>query len=98
MSLFERQTVSILAAEAIRETGSKQARRLVEYLLCHDVATTTQIARDCSIGNISAAANYIRPALERRGLTIVASLPKPLILNRFGEQSQTHEWRLTRLR
>lgn len=79
---------------AKRETRSKQAHRLVDYLLVNEVALTGDIARDCQIGNVSCAACYIRPALQRRGLTIIARLPRPLIRNRFGEVSQSHEWLL----
>ncbi|MFV8816668.1 hypothetical protein ACNKU3_02915 [Haliea sp. E17] len=92
------QDISELAYEALRETKSKQAHRLVEYLLVNPCAFTHEIARDCAIGNLSSAASYVRPALQKRGLSIVASLPKHRVRNRFGEPSQVHEWRLVRLR
>jgi hypothetical protein len=86
----------IAAAKA--ETKSNQAHRLVDFLYCHGPAMTGEVAQACAIANISAAANQIRPALEKRGLTIIADLPRPLIKNRFGEVSQSHEWRLQRIR
>ncbi|QIB66978.1 hypothetical protein [Kineobactrum salinum] len=81
-----------------RETVSPAAHRLLDYLLTNEAALTHEIARDCAIGNISAAANLVRPALQRHGLAIVADLPKPQIKNRFGELSMSHEWRLVRTR
>ena len=83
---------------AKQETKSAQAHRLVDYLLVNDVGLTGEICQACALVNISAAANIIRPALQRHGMTIIATLPKPLIQNRFGEKSQSHEWRLVRLR
>lgn len=80
------------------ETQSAQARRLVDYLLMIRPSFTTDIARECAIGNISCAASYIKPALEKRGITITASLPRRRIPNRFGEPSQIHERQLVRLR
>jgi hypothetical protein len=87
-----------LVRQAIQETNSRQAHRLAEYLLVHDVGLTTDICRACALTNISCAASYIKPALQRRGYTIVATLPRDKIPNRFGEPSQVHEWRLVRLR
>ena len=98
MSIYQRHEFVELVKQAIRETHSKQAQRLVEYLLVNESAFTQDIARDCAIGNISSAASYIRPALQKRGLTITATLPRVRILNRYGEASQVHEWRLQRLR
>ena len=91
-------SIADAVAAAKRETGSAQAHRLIDYLLTNDAPLTHEIARDCAISNISCAASQLRPALQRHGLTIVASLPKPRIKNRFGEQSQSHEWRLVRIR
>ena len=83
---------------AKRETKSNQAHRLVDYLHVNGTALTADIARDCAIGNISAAANLIRPALQKRGLAIIAQLPDQLIQNRFGEPSMSHTWKLVQLR
>lgn len=86
------------AVEAAKaETKSRQAHRLVDYLFVCPGAFTGEISRACSIGNVSCAASYIRPSLEKRGLTITATLPDEKVLNRFGEPSQSHEWRLQRL-
>ncbi len=85
-------------AAAKEETKSRQAHRLTDYLLVNDSALTGDIARDCAIGNISAAANLIRPALQKRGYTIIANIPGRRINNRFGEPSMSHEWRLVRVR
>jgi hypothetical protein len=79
---------------AKRETKSKLARRLVEYLAQNGPTSTPQLARECSIGNLSDTASKIRPALERRGWTITATLPRRPIRNRFGEPTQAHIWRL----
>lgn len=85
----------IEAVEAAKtETRSKHAHRLVDYLLDHPDALTGEIAQACSIGNISCAASYIRPALHKRNLDIVARMPAERIPNQFGEPSQTHLWRL----
>ena len=86
---------AIEAAKA--ETNSRQAHRLVDYLVICPGAFTGEICRACAITNISAAASYIRPALEKRGLTITATLPAQKFTNRFGEPSQSHEWRLQRM-
>ena len=96
--VYQDPILADLARQAIRETKSKQAQRLVEYLLVNESAFTTDIARDCAIGNISCAASYVRPALQKRGLTITATLPPVRIRNRYGESSFVHEWKLQRLR
>ena len=83
---------------AKRETKSGQAHRLVDFLYSNGPALTNEICQACAIGNISAAANLIRPALQKHGLTIIADLPHPLIKNRFGEASMSHEWRLQAIR
>ena len=93
------QTELYSAVEAAKcETKSRQAHRLTDYLLVNDSALTGDIARDCAIGNISAAANQIRPALLKRGYTIIANMPEQQIRNRFGDPSMSHEWRLVRIR
>lgn len=83
---------------AKRETKSNQAHRLVDYLYQYGPTLTGEICHACAIQNISAAANLIRPALQKRGLTIIADLPHPLIKNRFGEASMSHTWRIQALR
>jgi hypothetical protein len=83
---------------AKRETKSNQAHRLVDYLYSNGPTLTGELCQECSIGNLSAAANLIRPGLQKRGLAIIATLPHPLIPNRFGQASMSHEWRLQRLR
>lgn len=99
MNIIHQDTeLADIVQQAMSETKSKQAHRLAEYLLVNGTAMTTAIARDCAIGNISCAASYIKPALEKRGCTIIATLPRRKIPNRFGEPSQVHEWRLARLR
>lgn len=80
------------------ETKSNQAHRLVDFLYRHGPAMSGEVSEACAIGNISAAANHIRPALQKHGLTIIAALPRPLIRNRFGDVSQSHEWRLQAIR
>lgn len=88
----------IEAVEAAKaETRSKQAHRLVDYLLTCPGALSGEISRACSIGNVSCAASYIRPALEKRGIALVATPPEQKVVNRFGEPSQSHEWRLQKL-
>jgi hypothetical protein len=82
----------IEAAKA--ETKSSQAHRLVDFLYSNGPAMSGEVSHACAIGNISAAANQIRPALQKHGLTITADLPHPLIKNRFGEASMSHQWRL----
>ena len=84
-------------ALAKKETGSQQARRLVDYLADHPNTLTGEICKATSIGNLSAAANRIRPALQKRGLTIVSELPNKRIYNKFGEPSMSHRWRIQSL-
>lgn len=79
---------------AKQETQSKQGKRLVDYLLDHGETLTGEIAQACSIGNISCAASYIRPALQKRNLDIVARMPDERIPNQFGEPSMSHLWRI----
>lgn len=83
---------------AKRETKSAQAHRLLDYLYLYGPAMSGEVSQACAIGNISAAANLIRPALQKRGLTIIADLPHPLVKNRFGEPSMSHSWRLQAIR
>lgn len=83
---------------AKRETKSAQAHRLVDYLYDSGPAMTGEVCQTCAIQNISAAANLIRPALQKQGLTILAERPRPLIRNRFGEVSHSHEWRIQAIR
>ena len=80
----------IEAAKA--ETKSGQAHRLVDYLYHHGPAMSGEVSQACAIGNISAAANLIRPALESQGLAIIADLPRPLTKTRFGDVSMSHRW------
>jgi hypothetical protein len=94
MEIIAQDQMARLVAEAKRETRSKAACRLVDYLLVNQSALTHEVARDCAIGNISCAAGYIRPALNKRGLDIVATPPARKIRNRFGEPCQVHEWRI----
>jgi len=83
------------AVEAAKqETQSKQGKRLADYLLEHGEVLTGEIAQACSIGNISCAASYIRPALQKRDLDIVARMPDERIPNQFGEPSMSHLWRI----
>ena len=74
------------------ETKSGQAHRLVDYLYHHGPAMSGEVSQACAIGNISAAANLIRPALESQGLAIIADLPRPLTKTRFGDVSMSHRW------
>lgn len=83
---------------AKQETKSAQAHRLVDYLYQYGPAMTGELCQATAIQNLSAAANLIRPALQKRGLTIIADLPHPLIKNRFNEKSMSHKWRLQAIR
>lgn len=94
---FHYTDIRRLVEAAKRETRSRQAKRLVDYLLENPGAYTGQICQATAIGNISAAANYMRPALQKRGLTIIAEMPSQKIPNRFGEPSMSHQWRLQKL-
>ena len=80
------------------ETHSPQAQRLVDYLLEHGPSLTGELCQQCAIGNLSHAANCIRPALEKQGIALLCNIPKPLARNKFGQASMSHEWRLQRLR
>lgn len=85
-------------AAAKSETKSKQAHRLVDYLATNGPTLTGELCQACAIGNLSHAANMVRPALQKQGLALTATLPKPLPLNRFGEASMGHLWALRVLR
>ena len=85
-------------AAAKRETKSAQAHRLVDYLLANGPTLTGQLCQACAIGNISAAANAIRPALLKQGIALTATLPHPLSHNRFDEPSMAHTWALRGIR
>ena len=76
---------------------SKQCRRLVEHLSINATDLTGSIASTLSIGNVSDCAARCNEALEPLGWRIVARLPKPLSVNRFGEPSQQCEWALQRV-
>lgn len=98
MILAHQEEIRQQVEAAKRETKSKQAHRLVDFLHANGPAHTGEISQACAIANISAAANLIRPALQKRGLTIIADLPRPLVKNRFGEASMSHEWRIQAIR
>lgn len=88
---------SVVAA-ACRETRSRAARRLINFLATNiGGALTHEVARACAISNISDTAIRARPALERRGFTIVARPPGKPVFNRFGERTQVHEWKIVPL-
>lgn len=73
-------------------------RRLVDYLAKRPGgAMTSEIARECACQNVSDAAAKACRALEPAGYTIENALPQPPTRNRYGEVSQQHRWRLTRL-
>ncbi|MCR9104748.1 MAG: hypothetical protein NXI15_05600 [Gammaproteobacteria bacterium] len=80
------------------ETKSKQAKRIVDHLYIYGPTLTGDLCQQTATQNLSAAVAYIKPALEKQGLTVIAELPKPLQRNRFGEVSQSHVWRIERLR
>lgn len=88
--------------DAIRIAASKaspQARRLVEYLDdCKQPVLTGRVAAAIACSNISQAANRANTELEPLGYRIVARLPKPLSLNRFGDKSLAHLWAIERVR
>lgn len=79
-----------------RITG-RQPRRLVALLAERVQVATGELARETAIGNLSDAARKAKPELEAFGLTIVAERPKRPILNRYGEKSQQHLWRLAKI-
>ena len=76
---------------------SKQCRRLVQHLSINTTDLTGSIASTLSIGNVSDCAARCNETLEPLGWRIVARLPKPLSVNRFGEPSQQCEWALQRV-
>ena len=96
-TVFQYTDIHAAIEAAKAETKSRQAHRLVDYLFVCPGAFTGEISRACSIGNVSCAASYIRPSLEKRGLTITATLPDQKVVNRFGETSLSHTWRLQRV-
>jgi len=83
---------------AKKETQSAQAHRVVDYLYLNGPTLTPELCQNTATQNISAAVSCIKIHLEKRGLAVVARLPEPLILNRFGEPSMSHIWRIVRLR
>lgn len=94
------QEISLHAvvADACSEIRSRGARRLINFLATNiGGALTHEVARACAISNISDTAAKARPALERRGFTIVARPPCRPVVNRFGERTQVHEWKIVPL-
>lgn len=90
--LLETRIFESKIREAKAKTKSSHAHRLVDFLFTNGPSSTTFISRSCGIGNISDAANRIRPALRGCGIDLVAILPNPPIRNRYGERSQAHIW------
>ena len=82
--------------ETIKNSIAGQQLRLLEYLLCNESARTGEIANQLQIGNISKVACSLREKLEPFGLTVTATLPSPLLRNKFGK-TQAHIWRLARM-
>ena len=73
-------------------------KRLTSYLSSNGPSYTGEISGACAIDNISAAAHIANEYLRPHGLAIVANLPEKLLVNRFGDKSMSHIWRLTVLR
>lgn len=78
---------------ALAETKSKAGRRITEYLADkHRPCSTSELCRQCSCGNISAAVSCLNPTLESYGFKIVNFAPHTPIENKFGERSPMHLW------
>lgn len=83
---------------AKKQPKSYQVHRLVDHLYFLGPTSTGELSHLLQIGNLSHAANQIRPHLLTVGLAIVADLPKPLKRNKCGDPSMAREWRLVELR
>lgn len=69
-------------------------RRLVSFLAAHDTRSTAVIANICAIGNVSDAAIHANLVIWNYGLEIENFPPEKPFINRFGQRTQMHLWRL----
>lgn len=77
-----------------RELTQGQCARVFEYLYKKGQASTTEICRECSTGNVSHNVREMNSILAAHGLTIEHFKPQPSLTNQFGEKTQMHVWAL----
>ena len=76
--------------KAIRALPKGRCRRLVLFLATNAPALTSEIARVCSIGNVSDAVCTVNPILRQHGVEIAHEFAG--MHNQFGELSMQHRW------
>jgi len=75
-----------------------QQERLMRYLLKHPKAYTHELARNCAVGyppNRLGELNKL--VLPRYGLQLVCTPPPKELLNRFGQKTFVHQWKIVLL-
>jgi len=73
-------------------------KRMTQHLADYGPTPTGELSATCAIANLSAAAFIANEYLRPHGLVIVAKLPEKLLVNRFGQKSMSHIWKIVALR
>jgi hypothetical protein len=73
---------------------SKPRARLVVYLSHRETVTSGSICNSCSISNLSDTVSKVNPILNSVGLNIINYAPPEILLNKYGEKTPVHYWKL----
>ena len=73
---------------------SKPRVRLVVHLSHCDTDTSGSICNQCSISNLSDTVSKVNPILNSVGLNIINYPPPETLLNKYGEKTPVHYWKL----
>ena len=84
------------AHEVIPESA-KQQRRLVDFLISNQGASTVDVNQHCAIGNIAHIAIQCNTRLYPVGMYVHCIKPATPFPNRFKEPSNMFEWYLSKL-
>ena len=72
--------------------------RMMWFLHRNGQIYTGDVASTCEVSNPSDVAHRADRHLVLLGLKIVCTLPDKLLVNRYGDKSMSHIWRLTLIR
>lgn len=73
---------------------SKPRARLVVHLSHCEADTAGSICSSCSISNLSDTVSKVNPILNSVGLNIINYPPPKTLLNKHGEKTPVHYWKL----
>lgn len=81
-----------------RERLSPQKFRLLKFISAHPNAWTHELASQCAVGYPPNRLGELnKEVLWRYGLTLHCHAPKQWLVNRYGDESKVHQWRLALL-